>query len=356
MNEIILSLHMHTIYSDGSGKHIDLAKAAVATGIDAILVTDHNVLVKDFERVWHFENGNVLMLVGEEIHDQTCSPQKNHLLVFNTEEELAHLAQDTQNLIDTVRQKGGLTFLAHPYDPECPPINEGDISWENWDVHGYNGIELWNSLSDLKIRSRTFTEILFYIFFPKMLNIAPPKQHMQIWNELHSKGQRVVALGGADAHAIKVQRGPLKREVFPYEFHFKGITTHLLLSESLTANVTTDRNLIFSAMEQGHCFVANDLFSPARGFSFKCEWQGGSATMGDEVMINQPFTLKIILPKKAECQLLKDGMVLRTWNNHEQCVYPAKEPGVYRVEVYHTVNRRRLGWIYSNPIYIRPAN
>ena len=45
MYEIIVNLHMHTRYSDGSGTHKDIAEAAIDAGVDAVIVTDHNVLV-----------------------------------------------------------------------------------------------------------------------------------------------------------------------------------------------------------------------------------------------------------------------------------------------------------------------
>jgi predicted metal-dependent phosphoesterase TrpH len=45
MPEIILNLHMHTRYSDGSGLHADIAHAALNAGLDAVIVTDHNVLI-----------------------------------------------------------------------------------------------------------------------------------------------------------------------------------------------------------------------------------------------------------------------------------------------------------------------
>ena len=45
MHELTVNLHMHTTYSDGSGAHADLAQAAMQAGLDAIIVTDHNVWV-----------------------------------------------------------------------------------------------------------------------------------------------------------------------------------------------------------------------------------------------------------------------------------------------------------------------
>ncbi len=46
MEEIIVNLHMHTHYSDGTGSHMDIALAAIECGLDAVIVTDHNVLVE----------------------------------------------------------------------------------------------------------------------------------------------------------------------------------------------------------------------------------------------------------------------------------------------------------------------
>src|SRR5688572_16609016 len=49
MHEIVVNLHMHTRYSDGSGTHKDIAQAAIQAGLDAVIVTDHNVLVQGLE-------------------------------------------------------------------------------------------------------------------------------------------------------------------------------------------------------------------------------------------------------------------------------------------------------------------
>jgi predicted metal-dependent phosphoesterase TrpH len=49
MHEIVVNLHMHTRYSDGTGTHKDIAHAAIKCGLDAVIVTDHNVLVQGVE-------------------------------------------------------------------------------------------------------------------------------------------------------------------------------------------------------------------------------------------------------------------------------------------------------------------
>lgn len=353
MEELVISLHMHTTYSDGTGSHADIANAALRAGLDAVIVTDHNVLVSGPENYYKAGPKRMLLLIGEEIHDQARQPQKNHMLVFDAKRELASFAPDPQNLIDAVRRAGGLAFIAHPYDPACPSINEVDISWEAWQVQGFTGLELWNSLSELKIRGKSLLHIIFYIFFPKFLNLQPPAQHMARWDELLNSGKKVVAVGGADAHALKVHAGPLKRSVFPYEFHFRGITTHLLTPNQLSTELETDKKMIYTALAAGHCFIGFELPGATRGFNFSAQGREANALMGDEIPAAGGVTLNIKLPQIAECRLLKDGKLIQTWLNRETCSYNTKEPGVYRVEVYRHYLGRLCGWIFSNPIYVR---
>ncbi len=353
MHELVVSLHMHTTYSDGSGSHKDIADAALKTGLDVAIVTDHNVLVNGPEGYYKEGKKRVLLLIGEEIHDQARQPQKSHLLVFNTRRELASYAPDPQDLIDHVRRADGLSFIAHLYDPECPPIKESDISWVDWQVQGFTGIELWNSLSELKIRGKSILHILFYIFFPSFLNLQPPHEHLTKWDELLNSGKIIVAIGGADAHALPVSAGPLHRLVYPYDFHFRGITTHLLTKDPLSGDLENDKKMIYEAFSTGHCFVAYDLPASTRGFNFSAQGRESSAVMGDEIAAAGGITFNINLPKIAECRLLRNGGVIKTWKTRETCTHITTEPGVYRVEVYQPYLGQRRGWIFSNPIYVR---
>ncbi len=353
MAELVVSVHMHTTYSDGTGSHRDIAAAALKANLDAVIVTDHNVLVTGPEGFYKEGKKRLLMLIGEEIHDQARQPQKSHLLVFNAKRELAGFAPDPQTLIDAVNRQGGLSFIAHLFDPECPPIKEVDISWEDWQAQGYTGIELWNSLSELKIQGKSMLHILFYVFFPHFLNHQPPAQHLTKWDELLNSGKKVVALGGADAHALNVHAGPIHRQVYPYEFHFRGITNHLITPSALTGAIEHDRKMIYDAFAAGHCFVAYDLPGSTNGFNFTAQGREATAGMGDEISANSGITLNVKLPLATECRLLKDGKTLHVWKNRETCSHITHEPGVYRVEVYRQYLGKLRGWVFSNPIYVR---
>jgi hypothetical protein len=353
MHEIVVNLHMHTRYSDGSGTHKDIAHAAIQTGVDAVIVTDHNVLVQGVEGYYRVGRNRVLLLVGEEIHDQDRDPQKNHLLVFNANRDLSHLADDPQTLINGVNDAGGLSFIAHPTDPEAPAFKETDISWEAWEVRNYTGIELWNGLSELKTVVPTRLHGAFHAFFPQFIGHHPILETLQRWDQLHADGQRVVAIGGSDAHAMHMRMGPIHRVIFPYDFHFRTVNTHLFLPEPLTGEVPVDRKMIYEALAAGHCFVGYDLPASTRGFIFKARGREGTAIMGDEIKARGGVTLQAHLAQPAEIRLLKDGRAIQIWKSSQACAYSVTEPGVYRVEVWKNYLGLKRGWVFSNPIYVR---
>jgi hypothetical protein len=359
MHEIVINLHMHTRYSDGSGSHKDIAQAAMQTGLDAVIVTDHNVLVQGMEGYYRFspsstlKTSRVLLLVGQEVHDQDRVPQKNHLLVFNANRDLSNLADDPQTLINNVLDAGGICFIAHPNDPAARAFNEDDISWEAWDVQNYTGIELWNGLSELKTVVPTKLHGAFYAFFPQFIGHHPIRETLQRWDNLLAHGRPVVAIGGSDAHAMNMHMGPIHRIIFPYDFHFKTVNTHVFIPEPLTGEVPADKKMIYEALAAGRCFVGYDLPKSTRGFTFKAKGLEQSVIMGEEISVKGGVTLQAHLPTQAEIRLIKDGQQIGVWKNSYACTHSATEPGVYRIEVHRNFLGRKRGWIYSNPIYVR---
>lgn len=355
MHELSLNLHMHTRYSDGNASHAEIAQAALRAGIEAVIVTDHNVWVNGPEAYYPAAEGErrVLMLVGEEIHDRTRLPQKNHLLVFGAGRELSSFAPDPQQLLDAVAQAGGVAFIAHPCETDAPLFHEPDISWVDWNVSGYTGIELWNGMSEFKSLLTSYPRAAFHAFNPARIARGPFPETLKLWDDLLAQGKRVVAVGGSDAHAMPAHMGPMRRILFPYEFHFRAINTHLLLPRPLGNDLFEDRKLIIDALRQGHAFVGYDLPASTRGFRFTAQGSEATASMGDEISAKNGVTFQIRLPLRAECRLLKDGKVAKSWQDRDVCTHITTEPGVYRVEAYLPYLGQRRGWIFSNPIYVR---
>ena len=353
MHELIVNLHIHTYYSDGHARHSEIGQAALKAGLDAVVITDHNVYVDGVEDYYRNENRQALLLVGEEIHDQTRQPQKNHLLVFGAGCKLSTLAQDTKQLLERVRQIGGSAFIAHPVDPAAPAVGEDDISWVDWDIQGYTGIELWNGMSEFKSLLKSKLHAIFYAYNPAKVAHGPFPETLRKWDDLLIAGKRVVAIGGSDAHAFPASMGLLHRTLFPYEFHFRCINTHLLVKNPLSGDIETDRKMILEALAHGHSFVGYDLPASTRGFRFTAHGFEQTAIMGEEINPEKGVTIQIHLPLPAECLLIKDGRTIRTWNKHDSITYITSEEGIHRVEAYINFQGKRRGWIFSNPIYVK---
>lgn len=353
MNEYILNLHMHTVLSDGEGSYDSILNAALEAGIDGVIVTDHNVWVDGAERVLEKDGRRVTLFIGEEVHNQARDPQKNHLLVFNANKELAPLAADPRELINAVQKSGGVCFLAHPMEDALPAFGETDITWVDWHLSGYTGIELWNGLSEFKTVVHNKLQAVFYAFFPEWIAHGPPPRLLKKWDELTLGGNKVAAIGGSDAHALQIHLGPIFREIFPYVFHFRSINTHLLLSAPASGNPAEDKHLVYAALRQGNCFVGYDLPRSTRGFHFEGVSGDNRAIMGDEILLKHEIEFHIDIPADAECCLIRNGEKICEWKNRRQIDFKEDRPGTYRVECYRSFKGRLRGWIFSNPIYVR---
>lgn len=353
--EYTANLHMHTPYSDGEFYHAQIAEAALQAGLDCVCVTDHNVWVKGPARYYAKGDKRVLLLIGEEVHDQTRIEQKNHLLVYGAEQELARYALHPQALLDAVRSAGGLAFLAHPVDPPAPLFHEPDLSWVSWDIQGFTGLELWNYMTSFKGLLTSRTNAIRYAFNPELGMQAPFPDSLDKWDELTRAGRRVVAIGNADAHGTEYRLGALRRIVFPYEFLFRQVNTHVLTETALNGDYDHDRGLLLDALARGHCFVAYDGAGSARGFRFSASAERGNPLMGDEVVNRGGVTLQLAAPANADLRLLRNGQEVAHWENqsHAAHVVLAGTGGVFRAEAYRMFQGRRRGWIYSNPIYVR---
>jgi hypothetical protein len=194
---------------------------------------------------------------------------------------------------------------------------------------------------------------LFYAFFPAFVSSGPLPATLARWDELLGTGFKVVGVGGSDAHALHMHLGPLHRTIFPYEFHFRGVNTHILSSQPLTGDALVDRRIIYEELAEGRCFIGYDLAGDTRGFRFSAQGRDNRAViMGGDIPAQGGVTLQARLPGIAEIRLIKDGMLLKTWGTQMACTHITTAPGVYRIEAYKNYLGKKRGWIFSNPIYL----
>jgi hypothetical protein len=341
------NLHMHTTASDGTVSHRDLARIAAEAGLDFVVVTDHNVFPPSMDG-WF---GDTLLLVAEEVHDVHREPQSSHTLCFGVREDVAQYAADPQALIDAVVALGGFCLLAHPFERDVADfLPEPNISWRDWQVTGYAGIELWNYMSEFKsvVKNRAFG--LLYAYLPALAIFGPYPETLRKWDELLMT-RPVSAFGGSDAHGTVYRLGPLARAVQPYDYLFRSVNTHLLTEEPLTGELERDRATIYEVLKTGRGFLGNERLGALQGFSFWARSGDDEATMGEVLTLHKAVELRVVAPASCMLRILRDGRVIAGGTGRELAVM-TPQPGVYCAEAYRRFACRRRGWIYSNPIYV----
>lgn len=103
MFEYVGAIHVHSVFSDGSGEVKDIAIYANEAGLDFILLSDHNTLraLHEGYEGWY---GNTILLVGCEINDKE---NKNHLLAFGINETIS-TRLPAKEYCKIVKDSGGL--------------------------------------------------------------------------------------------------------------------------------------------------------------------------------------------------------------------------------------------------------
>jgi hypothetical protein len=181
---------------------------------------------------------------------------------------------------------------------------------------------------------------------------GPDRKVLSFWDGLCRK-ERVVAIGGSDAHASPFKWGMLRFTPLSYDYLLNTINVHILLERKLSGDLHHAKRDIYGALREGRLFIAHENLAPAKGFRFYFISEHGSRlTMGQETPFEQG-TLHIEIPKQGEIRLLKDGAIRKQWRG-QRAFYRVDEEGVYRVEVYlHLPLFGWRPWIFSNPIYLR---
>jgi hypothetical protein len=346
LHDLACVVHLHSTYSDGTGTVRQIARAARRSGVDVVLLTDHDTLeARDRgEEGWY---GPVLLLAGEEV-----SPRGgDHYLAFGLDEKIDHEGLSAEQICVAVAEAGGFGFAAHPLSRGSERFRRKGMPFSALDSEALRGLELWSFATDTAERIRSVAGALRFVAFPDRVLDHPPPENVREWERLCSQ-RRVVAIGGLDAHQFGIRIGPVvPLRLMSYRRSFRHIRTHVLCDEPLTGELEHDREQVLSALRQGRCYIAVDSVAPARGFSFWAEGPGGILPMGAAAPVGG-WTLHALLPRPARLRLLRDGQELVD-RQAPALAHRADEPGVYRVEAYREAHGAERTWVISNPIYLR---
>jgi len=354
-------IHVHSTFSDGTGTVPEIMRYANEAGLDYVILTDHNTLLakdKGFEKFFD----NAMLIVGYEVND---IDNKNHYLVLGLNElvgtyrvlpngELGNNLPASE-YVRIVREKGGVGFIAHPFEKRNQFPEHPAYPWLNWEVNDFDGIEIWNHMSEWIEGLNEKNKIQRFLHPLKSIT-APNPDAVKKWDNLNIN-RKVVAIGSIDAHAHKQTfMGFPVFEVFPYKVLFRSIRTNVLLDEKIEkdneANFSNYKKLIIEALRKGRSYITNYYYGDAHGFRFFAEYDDKLYNIGDDIIMQsdskKSIIFNIFLPKSAHIILRRNGEVYAEFDGIGNGV-KVKEDGNYRVECW----LGEKAWIFSNHIRVR---
>ena len=334
------AIHIHTTESDGTKTLEEVVAIGREAGLDFMMFADHMGLTNR-EAGLEGMYGKTLVVIGYEHNDVD---DNNHFLVFRSPGVYPEELPATK-YVEAARADKAIGILAHPIEKRPRDGKYPPYPWTAWDTDQFDGIELWNQMSEWMERLGTFNKLRM-AFSPRKSMVAPPPECLSIWDRLNQRS-RYVGIAGVDAHAFPIKVGPMTVEIFPYKVHFKTLRTHVLLDKPMSDDFETARDQLYQALLNCRVFCSNMRWGEADSFLFTAEADGRVVTCGDSLESHEDVRLKVELPSQATIKLIHNGrQVVQTDTKSLEFGVPA--PGLYRVEAW----RGKRGWIFSNHIRI----
>ena len=365
------ALHIHSLFSDGTGDLDEIARDARRAGLEWIGMTDHNTLAPAYRGFEGVHDG-VVVIVGYE-----WTPDGgDHMLVYGEEAALGadpiDAALPPPEAIRILDERGALTHIAHPDErrgvaiPSLPPY-----PWRDWTVRGMRGIELWNYMSEWAERLTPRNRLL-HVLLPGTGLQGPTGRTLRWWDDLNvpletpasaagpgqpsatrfAGGDRLtVGVSGTDAHAFRIRAFRRTITIFPYVQVFRAFTNYLLLPEPLPPGIAEARRAILRAIGDGRLYFANRRLGDALGLDLVAGGPDGRvAGPGETLAWRGDAEVRATVPLPAALTLLRNGApIARARGRRLTARVPG--PGAYRLEA------RRFGepWAFTNPVILVPS-
>jgi hypothetical protein len=343
-------IHFHSKYSyDGYSPIPSIIKDAEKCGIDFLMLTDHDHL-KAKEDGWEGWHGETLLIVGQEV-----SPRYNHFLAFNIPAPIS-FSEDKegrcpQKYIDDIKKKSGIGFIAHPDHEGAPMFHVKQYCWNDWNVSGYDGISIWDFMTDWQKSLSGYLRSLLSFLAPAYFLKGPRSVTLERWDRLNAI-KKTVGIGELDNHASTKKLLIFSFSAFPFKKAFRFIRTHILTDKPFCGDARQDIDLVYRTLLSGRCYVALEYFRPSKGFSFHImDHRRETFSMGDSLQVTGSGLLSVALPFSGRIHVIRNGRIWKTATGKE-FQSSIDEPGVYRVEVFLKSAWKYRPWIFSNPIFV----
>lgn len=388
LNDYRCILHAHAEDSSHTGGTLpEMLADAKKAGIHAILLTDHFRPPRDFiDGRWRGFKDGVLFIPGSEIRGCLLYPEKS---------VLDKMELPFPDLLKAVTAGDGMMFLSHVEERTDHPMD------------GLTGLEIYNRHWDAKKDMDSLIALAMKLTDPKQLleleeavRLYPdellafqcdyPQVYVDKWDD-GTKKFRLTGIAANDCHhnqvfvvkmvdeetvllgtvvdkddqmrKVKAASRPGVREMTkgrkpgdilarvdldPYHRSFWNSSTHVLAPK-------LDEPTLRTALKAGHAYVAHDWMCEATGFRFEALGPDGKpmGIMGDEVKHTDGLKLRAQFPIACQTRLLRNGVQIAESSGKDRVEFTVKEPGVYRLEAWLTVDEEPRPWIFANPIYVR---
>lgn len=388
LNDYRCILHAHAEDSAHTGGTLpEMLADAKQAGIHAILLTDHFRPPRDFiDGRWRGFKDGVLFIPGSEIRGCLLYPEKS---------VLDKMEQPFPDLLKAVTAGDGMMFLSHVEERTDHPLD------------GLTGLEIYNRHWDAKKDMDSLVALAMKLTDSKQLaeleaavRLYPdellafqcdyPQVYVDKWDD-GTKKFRLTGIAANDCHhnqvfvvkmldeetvllgtvvdkddqmrKVKAASRPGIREmtkgrkpgdilarvdIDPYHRSFWNSSTHVLAPK-------LDEPTLRTALKAGHAYVAHDWMCEATGFRFEALNAEGQQVgiVGDEVKHIDGMKLRAQFPIACHTRLLRNGVQIVEASGKDRVEFSAKEPGVYRLEAWLTLDGERRPWILANPIYVR---
>ena len=337
-------VHVHTEQSfDGHGSLLEIVHIAEKLNVDFVCITDHRSLEINND-VPRLPPTNVHLLIGYEMND---AEKNNHYLIFDVD-RIFPLSMNARDYVQETRKSGGTGFIAHPFEKRRSKRTLRTYKWTSWDVQDFDGIEIWNYISEWTDKLRIPLNVIPKILFPNSSIIKPKKQVLKKWDELNSKGMKIAGIGSVDSHENRYSAGIFTISFLPHRKLFGTIRTNIQTRHPLSPAHATQE--ILRHLKNGNSYIVN--YTHADPYMFYCGIESkvteNFALPGEEISLDEKeLYLFIYLQQDCHVKIVHNGNTVHA-EYRNKISYPVKEKGFYRIEVYIGLK----GWLFSNPMYV----
>lgn len=332
------AIHIHSVYSDGTGDIESISKAAKNAGLDWIIVTDHN----SFEIEEGIYNG-VYVIKGEEI-----SPKdENHYLALGINKYIQPNVNAKHN-IEAVKLNGGFGFAAHADESDYRRNSHQPIKWTNKNITP-DGVEIWNWFSEWadNLNDRNIFSLAYAYLFKHNLVKEANATTIKWWDKLNNTSDKIIpAIGGIDAHALKIKGYVIPVTIFPYQDMFKTIVNVISSNKPFAKDFETRKTQILEAIKTGRNLIINRVVSKEIPI-FKISNKNQAVTSGESISLDNETLLNVQTKKKGSIKIFHNGKEIKSVISNSINML-LNEVGKYRVEIKFG----KRGFAYSNPILV----